>query len=120
MKIIWEHTYMLTENPDTAIQLPPGMLNIHPFRHKGNNVAVPEYYSVPMLTSNFVDYKDPSDNTTVADEDPQPSIVIDSDVFLQCCENLLSLHSFYNYSGEHCHDAILRKVYGTFDLKPVL
>ncbi len=43
MKIIWEHTYMLTENPDTAIQLPPGMLNIHPFRQKRNNVAVPEY-----------------------------------------------------------------------------
>jgi hypothetical protein len=50
----------------------------------------------------------------------QPTITSDPDDFVACCEKLLSLRSFYNYSGEHCHEAIPRKEDGTFDVKPVI
>jgi hypothetical protein len=53
-------------------------------------------------------------------DDDQPTITTDPDEFLACCKKLLALRSFYNYSGEHCHDAIPRKVDGTFDVKPVI
>ena len=39
--------------------------------------------------------------------------------FLYCCEKLLSLCSFYNYSGQHCPEAIPYTAEGKFDLEKV-
>jgi hypothetical protein len=36
----------------------------------------------------------------------QPTITQDSNQFLECCELLLALRSFYNYAGSHCHESI--------------
>jgi hypothetical protein len=49
-------------------------------------------------------------------EENQPTITTNPELFLECCEKLLALRSFYNYSGEHCHHAILRKVDGELDV----
>jgi hypothetical protein len=46
-------------------------------------------------------------------EENQPTITTNPELFLECCEKLLALHSFDNYSGEHCHHAIPRKVDGS-------
>jgi hypothetical protein len=48
----------------------------------------------------------------VALEENQPTFTTNPELFLECYEKLLALHSFYNYFGEHCHHAIPRKVDG--------
>jgi hypothetical protein len=55
----------------------------------------------------------------VALEEIQPTITTNPELFLECCDKLLALRSFYNYSGEHCHHAIPRKVDGELDVDTV-
>ena len=49
----------------------------------------------------------------------KPTITTNPDLFLACCEHLLALRSFYNYSGDHCPSSIPRKADGSFDVKIV-
>jgi hypothetical protein len=52
-------------------------------------------------------------------EPEQPTITTDPSQFLDCCENLLALRSFYIHSGEHCPDAIPLQGDGSFDVSVV-
>jgi hypothetical protein len=77
-------------------------------------------FSTQQLITTFENKWTPSGIRDHAMDADQPTITSDPDEFVACCEKLLALRSFYNYSGEHCHEAIPRKEDGTFDVKPVI
>jgi hypothetical protein len=59
----------------------------------------------------FLHFKSPVEVTV----EPKPTMT-DPSQFLDCCENLLALRSFYIHSGEHCPDAIPLQGDGSFDV----
>jgi hypothetical protein len=121
LKIIWEMTYRLRDDAPDTTKLPKDALNIKAFRKRttsllGHGSSRP--YSKTRLIRDFLN-QDPT--VTITDDvvHTQPTITIDTDEFLECCQNILSLRSFYNYSGEHCHDAIPLNNDGSLDVDQV-
>jgi hypothetical protein len=115
LKIIWESTYRLTDDVLKITHLPRGILNIEPFRTRPVNVAIhSRVFSPERLKTEFAGYRDPILDPLVQED--QPSISNNLDDFLRCCEGLLSLRSFFNYSAEHCPDEVPRKWDGSFNL----
>jgi hypothetical protein len=118
LKIIWKMTFRLS--PNGAINLPSGRLNIPPFRDYPQEYSPTFVSSCKRLITTFNNNWKPCairDEATAAD---QPTITTNPDEFVACCEKLLALRSFYNYSGEHSHEAIPRKEDGNFDVEPVI
>ena len=117
LKIIWESTYRLTDEYGKATQLPRGLLNIPPFRGQQNMVsidAVTKFEAIEKLKTTFSGYHDPSIDPLL--EEPQPSIMNSPAGFVDCCEQLLALRSFYSYSGEHCPGAVPMREDGSLNL----
>jgi hypothetical protein len=120
LKIIWELTYRLSDDIDKVALLPLGVLNTEPFRKYSK--ATDDYGRNPPvraqeLTEQFCNDGVPSDTSSVDDEDlpVQSSITTDPKQFLKCCEHLLLLRSFFNYSGEHCPNAVPMKEDGSLN-----
>jgi hypothetical protein len=118
LKIIWKMTFRLSTN--LRINLPPGHLNIPPFRDYPPDCNPTYAFSAQRLITIFRTNWKPVRHSQGPTDADQPTITNDPDEFLGCCEKLLALRSFYNYSGEHCHDSIPRKEDGTFDVEPVV
>jgi hypothetical protein len=113
-------TFWLSTKND-QINLPSDCLNIPPFRDYPPDCNPTNVFSMQKLITTFTKNRTPPtgrrDEGIIVD---QPTITTDPNEFLACCEKLLALRSFYNYSGEHCHDAIPRKLDGTIDVEPVI
>jgi len=119
LNIIWHYTHRLSEEVSKMAFLPLGELNLPPYRRRTHSIvgsSAPSYSDASLLRK-FFDYKLPTLNP--AEEDGQPTIATDPNQFVECCEKLLALRSFYIHSGEHCPDAIPRNPDGTFDVKLV-
>jgi hypothetical protein len=74
-------------------------------------------YSKALLNTKFLNNPPQPGQQTFDLE--QPTITTNESDFLQCCEQLLALRSFYNYSGVHCPEAIPLKEDGTLDVESV-
>jgi hypothetical protein len=118
LKIIWQMTFCLSTN--VQITLPSGRLNIPPFRDYPPDHSPTTTFSKERLITTFSNNWTPTGIRDEAMDPNQPTITTDPVEFLACCEKLLALRSFYNYSGEHCQDAIPRNADGTFDVEPVI
>jgi hypothetical protein len=118
LKIIWQMTFRLRTN--AQINLPLDCLNIPPFSDFPHDCSPTLNFSFLRLVTIFTKNGTSSGLRDETGDADQPTITTDPDEFLACCEKLLALRSFYNYSGEHCPDAIPRKTDGTFDVQPVI
>jgi hypothetical protein len=124
LKIIWQMTYRLADNAPVDIMLPAEILNLPPVKNNQSlanqdiTAVQSPTYSQHKLLATFVN-RPPRAAEEVALGENQPTITTNPELFLECCEKLLALRSFYNYSGEHCHHAILRKVDGELDVDTV-
>jgi hypothetical protein len=117
-KVIWQMTYRLADDAPTTTILPPSILNLPPFK-KHLSPAIQDTisvlaaaYSQTKLLATFTNWK-PEEEGDDYSEDNQPTITTNPDLFLECCEKLLALRSFYNYLGEHCHHFIPKLVDGS-------
>jgi hypothetical protein len=120
LKIIWELTYRLSDDADKAALLPTGLLNTEPFRK--HNADTDNYDKNPpllsrALTEKLRNYAVPTESNSPVDEDQSapPSIATDPNQFLDCCEHLLVLRSFFNYSGEHSPNAVPKEEDGSLN-----
>jgi hypothetical protein len=117
LKITWESTHRLADDPTKVTQLPANILNVPPFRtepevHAGGDATIgltPE-----ELKRRFDGYRDPFRDPLLQED--LASITNSQTDFFDCCEQLLSLRSFFNYSGECCPSAVPRNQDGSFDL----
>ena len=115
LKILWECTYRLTEDLAKVTSLPRGILDIPPFRQQTKQVVgITTRYNPEILKTKFTGYHDPSRDTLLQED--LPSITNSPSDFIECCERLLSLRSFFNYSGEHCPSAVPITGDGSFDV----
>jgi hypothetical protein len=117
MKIIWKHTWRLSDCYD--IVLPPGCLNLPPFRARPRERAPTTPFSAHRLCCTFGADWERQNNPPLGDEAARPTITNDQKEFVLCCERLLTLRSFYNYGGEHCPTAIPWKLDGSFNVELV-
>ena len=116
LKIIWESTYRLSDDLGKVTQLPPNILNIPPFRKRkiSDEDDTHNLYDAEKLKTVFSGYRDPSSDPLL--REAIPSITNSPTQFIDCCEQLLSLRSFFNYSGEHCPGAVPLRENGTLNL----
>jgi hypothetical protein len=124
LKIIWKMTYRLADDAPTTTILPLSILNLPPFK-KHLSPAIQDTisvltaaYSQTKLLATFTNWK-PEEEGDDYSEDNQPTITTNPDLFLECCEKLLALRSFYNYLGEHCDHSIPKLVDGSLDVETV-
>jgi hypothetical protein len=103
LKIIWQMTYRLADDAPTTLILPPSILNLPPFKKHlrpaiQDTISDPTAaYSQTKLLAAFTNWK-PEEEGDDYSEDNQPTITTNPDLFLECCEKLLALRSFHNYS----------------------
>jgi NACalpha-BTF3-like transcription factor len=117
LKIIWKMTFRLANSYD--IVLPPGSLNLPPFRVRRPDMSSPTPFSAQRLCRTFGADWERQNHPPLVDEGSKPTITNDPKEFVACCEKLLTLRSFYNYGGEHCPTAIPWKPDGSFDVELV-
>ena len=121
LKTIWQMTYHLKENDE--IILPSGCLDIPAFRKHAPCLTPSSSWGCDRIFSIVgVGNYDRDWNKAQEEEfevDQQPTITNKPADFLWCCEKLLALRSFYNYSGQHCHDSVPQKTDGSFDVELV-
>ncbi len=117
--VIWETTYRLKDDNPNDVKLPQGYLDIPAFKQPNRRTSHPtkRAFSQTKLLEMFVNY-DPDTSESLRD-DPQPSITSDANEFIQCCELMLALRSFYIHSGEHCPSAIPYNNDGSFNVELV-
>jgi hypothetical protein len=118
----------LADDAPTTTILPTSILNLPTFK-KHLSPAIQDTISQPTaaysqtkLLATFTNWKPGEEGDDIWDhysEDNRPTIMTNPDLFLECCEKLLALHSFYNYSGEHCHHSIPKLVDGSLDVETV-
>jgi hypothetical protein len=96
----------LADNAPVDTILPAEILNLRPFKNKQSlanqditAVHSPTYSQLKLL-ARFVNRPPSRAAEEVALEEIQPTITTNPELFLECCEKLLALRSFYNYSGE--------------------
>jgi hypothetical protein len=116
LKIIWKMTFRLGDNYNVTIPL--GSIDIEPFRKREPCRSATLDYSYSRLISTFVSGAEPQEPEVVHLPAPnqQPSITHDPQDFVNCCEKLLSLRSFYHYASEYCPEVIpLKPEDGSFN-----
>ena len=117
-------TYKLADDAPTTTILLPSILNLPPFKKHlrpaiQDTISQPTAaYSQTKLLATFANWK-PEEEGDDYSEDNQPTITTNPDLFLECCEKLLALRSFYNYSGEHCYHSIPKLNDGSLDVETV-
>jgi hypothetical protein len=119
LEIIWENTYLLANEEPEVTQLPIGVLDNPPYRvyqplpapvhHNRTNSSESKLL---CLFTNLTKQKirelrqgGPFLEPNHGDKE-QPTITHDIDKFMECCERLLSLHSFHSYAGKFCPEAV--------------
>ena len=110
-------TYLLHNT--YAVTLPLGLLDIPPFRPRPPpDAGVSLLLAGPQLADIFATDGGRDPLPTPA-ENTRPSITNNGNDFVACCENLLTLRSFFNYGGEHCPSAMPWKDDGSFNKEAV-
>ena len=119
LKIIWQWTHLLRDDAPITTVLPSDELNNPPYMADNCRYRrVPKTpFSKAILNTKFLNNPPQPGQQTFDVE--QPTITTNESDFLQCCEQLLALRSFYNYSGVHCPEAIPLKEDGTLDVESV-
>jgi hypothetical protein len=112
----------LADNAPFDTMLPAEILNLPARTTKASQTKTSLLFILQFiqqkLLATFVN-QPPRAAEEVALEEHQPTITTNPELFLECCEKFFALRSFYNYSGEHCHHAIPRKVDRELDIDTV-
>jgi hypothetical protein len=120
LEVVWEVVYSIRNEDTQKLILPQNTLDIPSY---GPNTYQPGVLDSEersnstreKLYDSFVGCQNrgmpiPVDKQGVPVLDPdveeQPTITQDIDQFLECCELLLALRSFYSYAGTHCPESI--------------